>query len=388
MKIIYYEMRKSWLKLSTLIVLVICTALNIYRIGSTSQTFFFTYGEFQEPYFRLHDTVRGELDESKLAPFRIKKNELDNLIRNKMYTTEYAPEKYPYTGYAFGDYALYNAAIAPEITYCATYSNISNQIAAKAAEGYNIYREIGNGYEMKKNALIYDAYQNRSIPEYRATNWVGQYFTYDFSSLLCVVMLILGLASCFTNEKTSGMNSLITAYGKSTRSLFAKMISAAVYCMGLTIFFTILDLAFTDHFLVIRGLDMPIYSAEIFRNSPFAFSFLSAILICAGLRFLGLLVIALLILLISKISPNTVISTGASFAAVLALIFMSLICDNALNPIGLLTPKTYIREFAVTNLFGIPILSLYTAILAAVIVCAVEAVIIMLGRKRNAASRI
>lgn len=388
MKILYYEMRKSWLKLSTFLMLVICAALNIYRIGSTSQNFFFTYGEFQEPYFRLYDTVSGKLDESKLAQFRSKKNELDNLIGTKMYTTDYAPEKYEYTGYAFGDYSLYNAAIAPEISYCATYSNISNQIAAKAVEGYYLYKENGNSYERKKSALIYELYQNRSIPEYRATNWTGEYFTYDFSSLLCVIMLILGLSSCFTNEKTSGMNSLITAYGKWTKSLSAKIISAAIYCFGLTIFFTILDLVFINHFLVIDGIDMPIYSAKMFCTSPFRFSFLTAVIICAGLRFLGLLVIALLIMFISKNSPNTVISIGASFAAVIALIFLSLISESVFNPIGLLTPKTYIRECDLTNLFGTPILSLYTSISAAAILCVAEVILIMAGRKRNAASRI
>lgn len=240
---------------------------------------------------------------------------------------------------------------------------------------------------MKKNALIYNLYQNRNIPEYHATNWAGQYFSYDFSSLLCVVMLVLGLASSLTNEKASGMNSLMTAYGKSKKSLFAKIISAAVYCTGLTIFFTGFDIVFCNFFLGIRGVDMPIYSAPIFQNSPFGFSFLSAFFICTGMRFLGLFSIALLIVLISKLSPNTVVSTITSFVAFFVLIFLSLISDNVINPIGLLTPKTYIREFGIVNLFGEPVLLLYAAVMASLILCAIEIFVIMLGRKSNASSR-
>lgn len=387
MKVIYYEMRKSWLKLSTLIVLIIFAALNIYRINSTSQSYFFTYGEFQEPYFRLYETVCGELDEDKTDAFRERRDEMSNLIMSKSYGTEYDIEKYPYTGYAFGDYSLYNAAIAPEISYCATYENTSNQIAVKAADAYNFYKEQGDDNKMRENALIYELYIGREIPEYRATNWANAYFSYDFSSLLCVILLILGLAPSFTNEKTSGMDSLISAYGKSSKSLTAKIISAAIYCVGLTILFTALDLAFTNKFLVITGVDMPIYSAEMFQYSPFGFSFFCAFFICAGLRLLGLIVIALLILLISKISPNTIISIAVSFAAVLALIFLSLLSDSFFNPIGLLTPKTYIEDFSVVNFFGTPVLSLYAAVFAAVILCAAEMIILALRRKNNVFSR-
>ena len=371
MKIVYFEMRKSWLKISTLIVLIICAALDIYRIGNASRYYVSTYGDFHEPYFRLYDTVCGDLDENRLAPFRERLNELAELVAGGTFSTEYAPEKYIYTGYTYGDYSLFSG-IAEEITYCATYGNASNEIASKAAEAYHFYKSTGNNYEMKKNALIYQLYQNRNIPEYRATNWAGQYFSYDFSSLLCVVMLVLGLASSLTNEKASGMNSLMTAYGKSRKSLLAKIISTAVYCAGLTIFFTGFDIVFCNYFLGIRGVDMPIYSAPIFQNSPFGFSFLSAFFICAEMRFLGMFSIALLILLISKISPNTVVSTITSFAAFFVLIFLSLISDNVINPIGLLTPKTYIREFGTINLFGEPVLLLYAAVLAGVFLCAAE----------------
>ena len=137
MKIVYFEMRKSFLKRSALFVLIILTLLNIIRIYDLSRTrYTLTSGDFHEPYFRLYNTVCGELTDEKLTPFRSRANELSDIVRGHSYSTEYEPEKYEYTGYCFGDFNLYNAIIGREITYCGTYQNTSNQIVANAYNNY------------------------------------------------------------------------------------------------------------------------------------------------------------------------------------------------------------------------------------------------------------
>ncbi|MCM1167118.1 MAG: hypothetical protein NC401_14020 [Ruminococcus sp.] len=303
------------------------------------------------------------------------------------YSTEYDTEKYIYTGYAHGDFALYSLMISPEISYAATYSNTSNRIAAKAAESSYFYREIGNDYESRKNAMICHLYSGRRISEYRTTNWADAYFSYDFSSLLCVILLILGLSSSFTRERESGMHQLIAAYGKTGSTVMSKIASSAVFCLILTIVFTISDLMGVNDFLVIKNAEMPLYSAEIFELTPFNFTFTEAIFMCAGLRFLGLFAIALLILTISKIAPNTIAATVCSFAAVSILILLSLVSGNLFNPIGLLTPKSYLEKFGVVNLLGNPILELYGAVICAVLLCLAFIAVIAFRRKNNAASR-
>ncbi|MCM1275860.1 MAG: hypothetical protein NC299_10925 [Lachnospiraceae bacterium] len=277
--------------------------------------------------------------------------------------------------------------ISPEISYAATYSNTSNRIAAKAAESSYFYREIGNDYESRKNAMICHLYSGRRISEYRTTNWADAYFSYDFSSLLCVILLILGLSSSFTRERESGMHQLIAAYGKTGSTVMSKIASSAVFCLILTIVFTISDLMGVNDFLVIKNAEMPLYSAEIFELTPFNFTFTEAIFMCAGLRFLGLFAIALLILTISKIAPNTIAATVCSFAAVSILILLSLVSGNLFNPIGLLTPKSYLEKFGVVNLLGNPILELYGAVICAVLLCLAFIAVIAFRRKNNAASR-
>lgn len=387
MKMVYYEMRKSWLKVSTVIFLIIFLGLNYFRLNDFCRSYFKTYGDFQEPYYRLYETVCGEITEEKLNPFKIRLGELEAEIMTQTYSTEYDPEKYIYTGYAHGDFSLYSLMISPEISYAATYTNTSNKIAAKAAESYSFYNEIGNNYESRKNAMIYNLYSNRRISEYRATNWANAYFSYDFSSLLCIILLILGLSSSFTRERESGMEQLISAYGKTKSTVISKVISSIVFCLILTIAFTVSDLIAVDRFLVIKNINMPLYSAELFELTPFNITFAEAVLVCAGLRLLGLFAISLLVMAISKITPNSIAATVSSFAAVLILIFFSLISNNFINPIGLLTPKNYLEKFSVVNLFARPVLDLYGAIICAVLLSLAFIAIIALRRKTNAVSR-
>lgn len=387
MKIVYFEMRKSWLKVSTFIFLFIFLGLNFFRLNDFCRSYYKTYGNFQTPYFRLYETVCGEITEEKLNPFKIRSGELEAEIMTQTYSTEYDPEKYIYTGYAHGDFSLYSLMISPEISYAATYANTSNKIAAKAAESYSFYKEMGNDYESRKNAMIYNLYSDRGISEYRATNWANAYFSYDFSSLLCIILLILGLSSNFTRERESGMEQLISAYGKTKSTVISKVISSIVFCLILTIAFTFSDLMAVDRFLVIKNINMPIYSAELFEFTPFNITFAEAVLVCAGLRLLGLFAISLLVMAISKFMPNTIAATVSAFAAVLFLIFLSLISDSFFNPIGLLTPKKYLEKFGVMNLFGRPVLVIYGTIICAVLLSLAFIAVIAFRRKTNAVSR-
>lgn len=387
MKILYYEMRKSWLRIPTFIVLAVFLALNIFRLNDYCRKYYSTYGGFKEPYFKLYNTVCGEITTEKLEPFKRRAKELENEILTQTYSTDYNLEKYNYTGYAHGDFSLYSLIISPEISYCATYSNTSNQISEKAAESYHLFNKIGNTFEAQKNKLIYKQYANRSISEYRATNWANAYFSYDFSSLLCVVLLVFGLAAGFTKERESGMSQLISAYGKSKCTVFAKVCSALLFCLLLTVVFTISDFVSVQAFLGVDGADMPIYSAKLFELSPYNFSFAEGILLCGALRLLGLFAISLVITLVSKIAPNTVAATVASFGTVVVLTVLSLVTNSVFDTVKLLTPKTYLLKFNVVNLFGFPVLELYAAVVAVVLLCAVLILLIAAGRTKNASSR-
>ncbi len=378
MKIVYYEMRKSWLKLSVLLVLTALSILNVYRINEVFNIFGRFSGEdmteVKSAYYQMYDELSGTVSGDEIQFLKENDKHLSALVLNKEYSTEYNPDCY--TGYEFGDFALFHFYLIPEVEYYITYPNLSNEIVSKAYENIGFYTQCKNYYEAKYNTLIYNLYSGRSIPEYHLTEWAEHYFSYDFSSLLAIIMLILGLSSCFSGEKECGMGALITSSGKVGITARAKLASAFLYALFLTVYFVVLDLACVGVLYGVDGLNSPVYSAEYFAYCPYGFTFAQAILICAALKFIALFVIAEIIMLISQISPNTIIAAIGSFLAAVALILTAGYSNIPLNPIMALTPDTYLKGLNCINIFGEPVPALYIALFSLCILLAGLAVFV------------
>ena len=252
MKMLYFEMRKNWLRIPIFITLAVLSLLSVYKLGVECRSGNARKcGDGKAWYWSAYKQYRGEISNEKIAEFRCVSDTLSAQYSSGNYSAAYNGTYL--TGYLAGDYILFNIDIKPEIAYAVTYPNISNTIAMRAYENIELYNEIGMGYEVRRNALIYQVYQNRSIPEYRTTFWAEIFFNYNFSSLLCIVMLVAGLSPCFTNEKESGMKTLIAAAKQKTKTYFAKISSAVVYC-----FFCRLILLCSTFFHYISSLELTV----------------------------------------------------------------------------------------------------------------------------------
>lgn len=380
MKILYFEMRKSWLRFPIFLALIVMSSLSAFKLyGECRSANTRRNGAGKEWYWSAYTQYRGELSEDKIAEFRAASNALSAQYNGGNYNPEY-DDKY-ITGYLAGDYVLLNVDIKREITYAVMYPNISNRIAAKAFENVELYDKIGMSYEAARNRLICQAYQNRNILEYRTTFWAEIFFDYDFSSLLCVIMLVAGLSSCYTNEKESGMETLIKAADKKVKTDFAKITSAAVYSAFLSFYFSFCDLLSLHIIVGVDGLNMPIYSVETLQRSPLGFSLLSAVFLWIIMRFIALFLISMIILLVSKIASNTVISIVIGFALSLILMIISSSNKGILNPFCALNPGAYITEFLAFDFLGYPILTSYAVLAIMVIESAVLAFLNVLSDK-------
>lgn len=112
----------------------------------------------------------------------------------------------------------------------------------------------------------------------------------------------------------------------------------------------------------------PIYSAEFFGNSPFDFSFFTAIVICALGKYAALLMIGEIVILISAISKNSIISLCICFVAIILLMLFANKNSIIVNPINMLLVYKLLEKFDCTIIFGKPILSLYIALIIYIIV--------------------
>ncbi len=371
MKLIYFEMKKSWLKLPILFVLILLCILDIYKISDNYRINGRMSGDenkgLKNAYYNIYaNDLCGEITQKKINYVKDACNKYKSEVIGKNFSKEY--DENTITGYIYSDYSLFNFIIVPELEYAVTYPNISNSISASAYENIDFFEKHNNFPDAEKNRYIYKLYQNRNIDNYNLTEWTELYFKYDFSSLLVLIMLVVTLAPSFTSEYESGMNVMIKSSGRQGNIVNAKLISAAFFIFLLTIFFALFDLLSVNFFCGTDGFLNPVYSSPFFKYSPFSFSLFSAIIICALIKFLAFLTIGEIIFIISRLTKNTILSICFSFLIVVLLIVLSNADNSVLNPVNMLSPYKMLTEFKCVIFAGKPILSLYYSAVVCIII--------------------
>lgn len=371
MKLIYFEMKKSWLKLPILFVLILLCILDIYKISDNYRINGRMSGDenkgLKNAYYNIYSNdLRGEITQTKINYVKDACNKYKSEVIGKNFSKEY--DENTITGYIYSDYSLFNFIIVPELEYAVTYPNISNSISASAYENIDFFEKHNNFPDAEKNRYIYKLYQNRNIDNYNLTEWTELYFKYDFSSLLVLIMLVVTLAPSFTSEYESGMNVMIKSSGKQGNIVNAKLISAALFIFLLTVLFAFFDLLSVNFFCGADGFLNPVYSSPFFKYSPFSFSLFSAIIICALIKFLAFLTIGEIIFIISRLTKNTILSICFSFLIVVLLIVLSNADNSVLNPVNMLSPYKMLTEFKCVIFAGKPILSLYYSAVVCIII--------------------
>jgi len=371
MKLIYFEMKKSWLKLPILFVLILLCVLDIYKISDNYRINGRMSGDenkgLKNAYYNIYSNdLRGEITQTKINYVKDACNKYKSEVIGKNFSKEY--DENTITGYIYSDYSLFNFIIVPELEYAVTYPNISNSISASAYENIDFFEKHNNFPDAEKNRYIYKLYQNRNIDNYNLTEWTELYFKYDFSSLLVLIMLVVTLAPSFTSEYESGMNVMIKSSGKQGNIVNAKLISAALFIFLLTVLFAFFDLLSVIFFCGADGFLNPVYSSPFFKYSPFSFSLFSAIIICALIKFLAFLTIGEIIFIISRLTKNTILSICFSFLIVVLLIVLSNADNSVLNPVNMLSPYKMLTEFKCVIFAGKPILLLYYSAVVCIII--------------------
>lgn len=364
MKIIFFEIKKNWLKLPILVLLVMFCFINIYKFISVYNVL----GSFNEndntnirkAYFTFYRIYSGEITDEKIKIANNNYSKLIDLVNNESNSAEF--DKISISGYIYGDYTTYHAYIIPELEYAISYQNKATEFCKNAYENAIFYSEHNNYIDAEKNKYIYKLYQNREVKNYNLTEWVKFYFEYDFSSLLIIIMIIIGLAPSFSIECESGMLTHLKSGGKLEKVISAKLISAAIYIFLLTVFFAIFDLLTIKQVCGVDGIFNPIYSAKFFCNSPFSFSLFAAIVVCLLGKLLAFFVIGEIVILISIVSKNSILSLCWCFLTAIFFIVTANENSKIVNPVNMLLVYKMLKKFDCVIIFGKPILSLYIAL--------------------------
>lgn len=375
MKNIFYEMKKSWLKIPIIFILIALSAIDFYKFYSDYRIYGFMGWDNAElakkVYYNVYEEyLKGEINDKNINYVIENRNKFESI-------SDKNDEE-------FASYVAFDWYIVPELEYAVTYKNFSDKIANKAKENIYFYLEHENREQAAVNRLIYDLYSGREVKNYRLTNWVDSYFEHDFSSLLILIMIIIGLSGCFSIEYGSGMNVLIKSVRKTGKTVNAKIFSMFIYILFLTVFFTITDLLITNYFIKIDGLNEPIYSSDFFKLSPLKCSLGSTILICTALRFLSFLVFGGIVCIISIIIKNSAFSVCLSFGTITALIGFTEKSKTIFNPVNILSPYNLIKEFSYITVLETPVQTvIYIAIIYSLICAFIVITIKFLTKERK-----
>lgn len=379
MKITMFEIRKNFIKPSILVVLLIFTFINVLKIYDVyKKNYFFTSQSMSDAYWRLYDDeMKGEITSDKISRLMTIYNPLyESCVVTRTFSTEYDPNTY--TGYVFGDYRMLDYGFVRPIEYAYLYKADAKLIADRAAENAAYFKSANNGYQYSKNLKIAALFDGRQIENFFQTDMYDNLFRYDFSSMLIILMSILGLVPVFVSERETEMDAILRSskFGRG-KTINGKILASCLYVLILSTWFYAVDFIAFSYFYRLTGLTNHLYAIKEFMLTPINISMGQFILLSAAIKALGLLAIGSVVLFISSFFKNAILPYILSLGSVFSLIFFKGTMIGALrlvNPIGLITNRELFKSVEYVNLFGIPTLQFIISVLG---VAAVTSIVIL-----------
>ena len=309
-------MRKNYLRIFIIIAFVLFLLVNLsliyknYVNGDSGFTGYFMPHSADtvrrwEFYRSMHEKLDGTLTAEK-ADFIINENKrLESIVSDGAFSREYQPDSY--TGYLWGDYVMISKYFYDPMKYIATYSINSDKIVEKAKDNIAFYEKYGNRYEKAKNEFIADHYSGRKITVFYDSKPWELLFDYNFSDLLILLLLLLGLVPMFVNEKETKMSNLILASknGKINMTLI-KVMSALTFVSFLVFAFSCENMLAFTYLYGLNGHAMPLYAIEKYQYSPLACSVLAFYFLMVLLKIIGFFSFGLFIFLLSSLLSRVI----------------------------------------------------------------------------------
>lgn len=323
MKLLYLEARKGILRKSVLIALILFLCLDVLKIGMDYQA-----GAIREVigntegmragFAELYTKSKGPITNETAGFLAGEFQRLSRTVADETYSHE--PQEGTYSGYIFGDYYLIGAYFYTPMSYCVQYSARMEERLRQERDNLDFYQSAGNSFMAAKSSYILRHYANRSVSSFYLMDGWASLLKYDFSDLLILLLLILGIAASFTREKETGMTMLLASSKRGGWPMLASKCGAAIlYAVGLTMVFSLLNLAVYGFLLSVEGWNCPLYAMEAYQDTPFNGTVGQFYLLSCGMKALGFSILALLLLLLSACLQRTlypcILGAGAGILA-------------------------------------------------------------------------
>lgn len=309
MKFLYLEARKGILRCYVLAALLLFLGVNLlkiygdYRAGEIRPVAANVNG-MQEGYSEIYERACGPINEETAGFISSEYKRLVSLTADGTYSRKC--QEGTYSGYLFGDFYLFHKYFYPSMEYSVKYPAYMDSILEQAKQNLELYREKGNTADAAKSVYILKHYTGRSIPEfYKYDGWEAL-LTYDFSDLLILLLLILGIAPVFTREKETGMTLILSSSKRGGwHLLLSKCGSGGLFASVVTVLFSLENFLVFGVLCGFEGMYSPLYAIETYKHTPYTGTILSCYFLCSALKIMGFSIITLVPTLLSACCRKT-----------------------------------------------------------------------------------
>lgn len=327
MKLLYLEARKGILRRAAFLSLALFLCLNIlkigmdYRSGGIREIEGHT-AEMKNAFSEIYNRSRGPIT-SETAGFVVSEYQrLSALVADRTYSREY--QEGTYSGHIFGDYYLFGAYFHKQMSYCVKYRTKMETTLEQEAKALSLYQSVGNQRDAARSAYILKHYADRNIPSYYLTDGWEALISYDFSDLLILLLLILGVAPSFTREKETGMTMILYSSKRGKwPMLLAKCGAAVFYACSLGALFSVVNALTFCGLCGFEGGNSPLYAIASYLNTPYFGSIISFYIICSIVKMIGFSIISIMLLLLSACFQRTLYPCLVGIGMVVALEYFS-----------------------------------------------------------------
>lgn len=368
-RIIIFELKKLFRNRLMLVMLAMLSILNVYHIYSDYVKNVGAEKRYYTAYFDIYEDVSGSWKSETIEYVTSEYEKAKAIVDAGNFSTE-PDQPGTYTGYIFGDYGLF-ATIMKEMEALYHYDEAMADITQKAAENAAFYQQKENAYLAKLNQKIDNTYQNRSVSAFYDTFGLTQYFKYDFSTLLIMILLIPLLSPLFAKEHEIEMYGLLKLTPNFRKLSVCKLSAGAIAVCLVSLLFLLEDFLTFAYLYHISGLSQPIYTLSEFFYSPLTINIGTYILMNAALKLLGFLVLGGICMTVSSVVKNEILPFCSSFAVTLLLVLTDAFVENRIvsifNPVTLFSCGKLFKEFQVIRIIGTPVHAFWLPMILAVL---------------------
>ncbi|HZK21939.1 MAG TPA: hypothetical protein VFC76_06650 [Oscillospiraceae bacterium] len=358
MNMFYFEFKKIVSRKIVLASIALFIVLDIAKIGLIYNQVVVGDSLYKGRQIVINQ-IKGTITNENLSFVIKNKRELDKLISDGSFCTEYSEDTY--SGYQFGDRLIFNE-LYHSLDYAYHYTDNMESVRTKASGNISLFPS--NSYETKKSEKISDTYRDRKISEFYDTVGFENYLNYDFSALLILLLLLLIMSPVFSEEAEIKMDLLISSSPKGkASSANVKLAVCSLIAVVIPVLFCFLDYIVFDILFHFEGGTNPLYSIESFMYTPFNITINRYILLSAMLNIIGSVFFCLLFLLFSSLSSRVLsvflLGGGAVLLSIIGNDFFNKSIFNNINPLSIFINRTSINHFNQVNLFGYPVNALF-----------------------------